>query len=178
MNVTKTRNSSPASLSSVDLQTCERYCVFQYGDACFGVLATTVREVALRPKVSVVPGAGSMLVGLCHLRNEFLPVVQLRDGVFDVNSSSQNQQIVVVSAAGGSWALLVDRVIGLVPLEVSLSSEGSSAIGWSSSVMGSASLDDQIVQVLDANALFRYFDASLSQSWKNTQAPQEMLSTT
>lgn len=178
MNVTKTRNSSPASLSSVDLQTCERYCVFQYGDACFGVLATTVREVALRPKVSVVPGAGSMLVGLCHLRNEFLPVVQLRDGVFDVNSSSQNQQIVVVSAAGGSWALLVDRVIGLVPLEVSLSSEGSSAIGWSSSVMGSASHDDQIVQVLDANALFRYFDASLSQSWQNTQAPQEMLSTT
>jgi len=119
-----------------------------------------------------------MLVGLCHLRNEFLPVVQLRDGVFDVNSSSQNQQIVVVSAAGGSWALLVDRVIGLVPLEVSLSSEGSSAIGWSSSVMGSASHDDQIVQVLDANALFRYFDASLSQSWQNTQAPQEMLSTT
>lgn len=177
MNATNTRNRLPSSLSSVDLQACERYCVFQYGDACFGVLATTVREVALRPKVSVVPGAGSMLVGLCHLRNEFLPVVQLRDGVFDVNSSAQKQQIVVVSAAGGSWALLVDRVIGLVPLEVSLSSEGNSAMGWSSSVMGSASHDDKIVQVIDANALFRYFDSSLSQGWQANNASQETLVT-
>ena len=177
MNLTNARNRSPSSLSSVDLQACERYCVFQYGDACFGLLATTVREVALRPKVSVVPGAGSMLVGLCHLRNEFLPVVQLRDGIFNVNSLAQNQQIVVVSSAGGSWALLVDRVIGLVPLEVSLSSEGSSAMGWSSSVMGSASHNDKIVQVLDANALFRYFDASLSEDWQVSNVSAETLVT-
>ena len=118
-----------------------------------------------------------MLVGLCHLRNEFLPVVQLRDGIFNVNSLAQNQQIVVVSAAGGSWALLVDRVIGLVPLEVSLSSEGSSAMGWSSSVMGSASHNDKIVQVLDANALFRYFDASLSEDWQVSNVSAETLVT-
>ena len=114
---------------------------------------------------------------MCHLRNEFLPVVHLHDGVFDVNSSAQKQQIVVASAVGGSWALLVDRVIGLVPLEVSLSSEGNSAMGWSSSVMGSASHDDKIVQVLDANALFRYFDASLSQGWQAKNASQETLVT-
>ncbi|MDG2385423.1 MAG: chemotaxis protein CheW [Pirellulaceae bacterium] len=157
---------SPTTQRPTDLQTCEKYCVFEVGTSTLGVLATAVREVALRPQIAAVPDANHLLAGLCHLRNEFLPVVNLLD--LDVASKSQSggQQVIVITAGNGPWALLVDRVIGLVPLEVSLSSEAGTALGWTSSVMGSASHDDRIVQVLDANSLFRYFDDALSVFWR------------
>ncbi len=154
---------NPTSGSAVGLET-EKYCVFQRGNETLAILATAVREVALRPSIALVPDADPMLAGLCHLRNEFLPVVQLSDyeGAF---RESPHQQIMVFTAANGSWALLVDRVIGLVPLEVSLSSQVGSAGGWTSALMGSASHEDQIIQVLDANALFRFVEESLNRYW-------------
>ena len=72
------------------------------------------------------------------------------------------QQIVVVSSASGPWALLVDRVVGLLPLEVSLCSDVGASHGWSAAVMGSATHQKQIVQVLDANALFRLAEDALN----------------
>ncbi len=53
------------------VQTCEKYCVFERGEAVFAILATSVREVGLRPKISTVPGSHPFLAGLGHVRNEF-----------------------------------------------------------------------------------------------------------
>ena len=149
----------------LDLQTCEKYCVFQRGGDTLGILATAVREVALRPTIAVVPDADPSLAGLCHLRNEFLPVVSLND-LNTRGGQTADMQIIVFTAANGSWALLVDRVIGLVPLEVSLSTHVGSGGGWTSALMGSASHDDQIVRVMDANALFRFVEDSLNRYWQ------------
>lgn len=166
MNSTGHLTNTPDSHRSAELQACEKYCVFEVGTSTLAVLATAVREVALRPQIAPVPDSNRLLAGLCHLRNEFLPVVNLHDVEMAFNSPSRGRQVIVITAGNGPWALVVDRVIGLVPLEVSLSSEASTTLGWTSSVMGSASHDDRIVQVLDANSLFRYFDDALGVFWR------------
>ncbi len=142
----------------LDAQACEKYCVYQRGNSLFGLLASGVREVALRPQFVVIPNTDSLLAGVCHFRNELLPVLRLDEFETRAGGDDQSRQIVVVSSASGAWAILVDRVIGLLPLEVSICSDVGACHGWSAAVMGSASHDNQIVQVLDANALYRFAD--------------------
>lgn len=141
--------------SELELSASEKYCLFHRATATFGLLASVVREVASRPPITVVPDADPFLAGICHIRNEFLPVLHLSEFAAPKECRGTEQQIIVVSAASGPWALLVDRVIGLLPLEVSLCSDVGASHGWSAAVMGSATYQNQVVQVLDANALLR-----------------------
>ncbi len=60
-------------------QLCDQFCIFRVGSESFALAASSVREVAEHPPVVRVPDSPSALVGLCHLRNEFLPVLSLRD---------------------------------------------------------------------------------------------------
>jgi chemotaxis signal transduction protein len=157
---------STTAHSGLDLASSEKFCVFQRATATFGLLASVVREVALQPSLTVVPDADPLLAGICHIRNEFLPVIRLSEFTVRQELVAGEQQIVVISAANGPWALLVDRVIGLLPLEVSLCSDVGASHGWSAAVMGSATYRNQIVQVLDANALLRLADDVLSRYWR------------
>jgi len=158
---------SASGQSGLDLSSAEKFCVFQRASATFGLLASVVREVAMRPTVTFVPDADPLLAGICHIRNEFLPVLRLSEFAAHKKSDIGEQQIIVISAPHGPWALQVDRVIGLLPLEVSLCSDVGASHGWSAAVMGSATHRNQIVQVLDANALLRLADDVLSRYWRN-----------
>jgi chemotaxis signal transduction protein len=158
--------SAASGQGRLDLTSSEKFCVFQRATATFGLLASVVREVASRPRVTVVPDADPLLAGICHIRNEFLPVLRLSEFAAREEVQSTEQQIVVVSAASAPWALLVDRVIGLLPLEVSLCSDVGASHGWSAAVMGSATHQNQIVQVLDANALLRLAQDVLNRFWR------------
>jgi chemotaxis signal transduction protein len=147
-------------------QASEKYCVFERADTVCAILATSVREVGLRPEISTVPGSHSMLAGLGHIRNEFLPFLRLNvAGGFDPHAGGSEPQMVIVSGDNGPWGLLVDRVIGLLPLDVSLCSEMHAAQGWLAAVMGSATLEHRVVRVLDERALYRLATETMNRYW-------------
>jgi chemotaxis signal transduction protein len=147
-------------------QASEKYCVFERSDTVCAILATSVREVGLRPKISTVPGSHPMLAGLGHIRNEFLPFLRLNvTAGFEPHSGASEPQMVVVSGDNGPWGLLVDKVIGLLPLDVSLCSEMHGAQGWLAAVMGSATLDHRVVRVLDERALYRLATETMNRYW-------------
>ena len=73
--------------------------------------------------------------------------------------------MVIISGDHGPWGLLVDRVIGLIPLEVSLCSDVHGAQGWLAAVMGSATLEHRVVRVIDERALYRLATDTLNQYW-------------
>jgi chemotaxis signal transduction protein len=146
-------------------QTCEKYCVFERGGALYAILGTSVREVGLRPKISTVPGSHPMLAGLGHIRNEFLPFLRMHDSSGYEKSAGQESQMVVISGDHGPWGLLVDRVIDLLPLEVSLCSDKQGFHGWLGAAMGSATLDHRVVRVLDERALYRLATETLNGYW-------------
>lgn len=147
-----------------DLQACEKYCVFQRGRSVFAILATSVREVGLKPKVVQVPDSHPHLAGLAHVRNEFVPLLQdteLATGANDLHDA----QIVILNHEHGAWGLLVDRVVGLLSLDVSLCGESQGTRGWGAAVMGSATWDHRVVQVLDERALYRSISDDFNQYW-------------
>jgi chemotaxis signal transduction protein len=149
-----------------DLQNCEKYCVFQRGDNLYAVLATAVREVGLRPAIALVPDSHPLLAGLGHLRNEFVPLLVDRDRSDHTRVGLRDErQVVVISGENGAWGLLVDRVVGLVPLEVSLCGESRTAPGWSAAVMGAATLDHRVVRILDERSLYRSVAETLNGYW-------------
>src|SRR5262245_31182062 len=148
-----------------DLQPGHTHCVFRRGTSWFGLPALSVREVLSRPAVVLVPQARSPLTGLCHVRSEFLPVLNLgpligEDAAF---LPSEAQMIVVVSVEG-NWGLLVDQVAALTALETSVAPEGSSS-AWLAAVLGWATYRDQVVRVLEPSIYYRLAEATLESGW-------------
>lgn len=149
-----------------DVQNCEKYCVFERGNNLYGVLATAVREVGLRPAVAHMPDSHPLLAGLGHLRNEFVPLLVDQDRADQLRRpTGEERQVVVIGGENGAWGLLVDRVLGLMALEVSLCGESRTAPGWSAAVMGAATWDHRVVRILDERALYRSVADSLNSYW-------------
>jgi purine-binding chemotaxis protein CheW len=95
------------------------YVVFRLGGERFGILSTAAREVLRLPRLVRVPRVPSQIRGVINLRGEIVAVTDLRPllglGGEELPASGQ---LVVVTAAGLTTALLTERVEGLrsVPL--------------------------------------------------------------
>jgi hypothetical protein len=112
-----------------------------------------------------VPNAGSPLTGLCHVRSEFLPVLNLGPLLGDDSSILANEaQMVVVMSTEGNWGLLVDQVAALTSLETSVAPEGSPS-SWFAAVLGWATYRDQVVRVLEPTVYYRLAEAALEGAW-------------
>lgn len=139
------------------LQTCDRFCIFGSGGSWFALPAVSIREVLARPDIVPVPQTERILAGLCHLRNEFLPVVDFRAVSGDgAPRLSDGEYLIVLARSGGCWGLIVDRVVGLEPLEISPAAHGADGGSWTGTVAGTAAYEDAVVRVLDPNGLYRF----------------------
>lgn len=144
-------------MSDATLQGLEKYCVFRSGGHWFAAPAVTIREVATRPTMVSPPDFPAALAGLCHLRNEFVPVLSLERLLQqDTTSEPTSQQLLIMAAPANScWALLVDEVSALATLDVAINTDNRALDAWSVAVMGSATFQGEVVRVLDVNGLHR-----------------------
>lgn len=150
--------------------TPDQYCVFHLDEDWFAVLATSVREIDSRPEIVQFPKSSQHLVGLCHVRNEFIPVTELTtEGQYE-----NRKQMAVITSPGGTWAILIDEVVTLTNLDFSMSSSGDNNPLVAKAVMGTATYNGRIVRVFDVNAVYRELEKTLSQAW--TTIPQESIS--
>ena len=148
--------------------TCEHYCVFRVSDSWFGMLATSIREVIACPPLTDVPNASTILVGVCHFRNEFIPAID----VFESSDSDQRRQMMIISTPTGTWGWLVDEVAGLSTLEMSICANANRENSLTAAVMGHAAYGDKIVRVLDVNAVFRVVETQLKTHWERVFSPE------
>jgi len=124
----------------------------------------SVREVVTLPALVSVPATHPVVEGLCHLRAEFLPVLRLAVLVNQESATGQRSQVMVMTGAGGPWALSVDQVVALEPLEVVINFDDHDR---SSVVMGSANYRDQVVRVLNHTSLIRCAQGLLKSYWED-----------
>lgn len=104
---------------------CDQFCVFCVGAAEFAVSAASVREVADLVPVVGVPQSADVLTGLCHHRNEFLPVLSLPAVLGEPCPQDLDCRfLLVMEGADGPWALPITRAVGLESLEIA--SQGTS----------------------------------------------------
>lgn len=152
------------------MEICERFCVLRHGQAWYALPATSVREVGQCPPLVPVPDCAPVLAGLCQWRNEFLPVLRLSALVDDDPAANEGKspQVVVMGQSGGGWALLVDQVTSLDPLELALNSDESpDAVPI---VMGTANSRQHVVRVLSPTGLLRRAETLLQGGWREREA--------
>jgi chemotaxis signal transduction protein len=132
-----------------ELQRASMHCVFRRGGSYFALPAASVREVAPRPPIASVPHSGPALIGLCHVRSEFLPVLSLQTLVADCAAAlPSEQQMLVVNGADGPWGLLVDQVVALDSVEASMPMETGTDDPFGGAIVGWGAYADQVVRVI------------------------------
>lgn len=139
------------------------HCVFRHGPTWLALPATAVREVLPRPEMVAVPGTSREFVGLCHVRSEFIPVLNLNSVLPDSRQSGEHVML-ILEDPDGPWALLVDQVTSLQPLEISDAPECDSA-GPEAAIIGWATLNDTVIQVLDQSRIRQFAEYRLSCVW-------------
>jgi chemotaxis signal transduction protein len=144
---------------------CDQYCVFCVGRAEFAVSAASVREVADLVPIVRVPQSAAVLKGLCHHRNEFLPVLSLPALLHESSQSDFDCRFLLVMEGGdGPWALPISRAIGLESLEMASIGETAGDVSRPV-VMGTASFRDGVVRILDTDRLYQAAVGVLSDAW-------------
>lgn len=135
--------------------TSEKYCVFRSGPTWFALPALSVREVTSRSRVVTLPASRPGTLGLCHVRNEFLPVLSLYALLSDDAAGRMPEtHMLILMGPEGPWAVLVDAVETLVSLDVTVATEAAPEDLGSGAVHGWAGYGEQSVQVLDASRLY------------------------
>ncbi len=123
------------------------HCIFRHGGAWLAFPATSIRQVMACPQMVSVPRTPATIIGLCHVRSEFIPVLTL-DALICERSRSDDGILLIIDDSDGPWGVLVEEVSALKRLEVSDAPESASG-SVTSAVTGWATLGDVVIQVLD-----------------------------
>lgn len=153
------KSSSAENSSGTALPT---HCVFRRGGLWLALPAGCVREVLPRPEMVPVPLTPPSFVGLCHVRSEFVPVLNL-DCVAAREGVSQDEVMLILDGNDGTWSVLVDEVSALRTLEISDAPEEeqlNTVIGWATDA-------DRVVHVLDPSAVRTWAERELARFWED-----------
>lgn len=146
----------------------DQYCVCSVGGTGIAVPALGVREIMERPEVFAVPAVGRLLVGLCHVRNEFVPVVSVGHVLGQGHAADATREsLVVMNGAEGPWAFTIDQAHAVEPLETAHVRDAGGDDELSSIITGTATFRDGVVRVLDPESLYRIAVAVLNDEWNS-----------
>ena len=152
-------------MRATDSYPTDDYCVFRVGRDAYAIAAGDVREAVEAVPIVEVPQSPSCLAGLCHLRNEFVPVLSLHSLIKGTTAGDNEiRYLLVIDTNNGAWALAISQVMGLERLELA-STNGSHEDTASRLFFGTASFRDEVIRVLDANRLYRVASDFLNHMW-------------
>lgn len=159
------------------LDDSERYCVFSSDDRWYGLPALSVRSIVPCPELTPVPFSDPILMGISHIRNEFLPIVSLQalTQIQYESSSETEKQVMVLLGPNGPWGLLIDQAESLATLETSISNFSNHQDRWTKATLGTASYQNQVLQILDPHAVYEYAASLIDGFWANSGANELQL---
>ena len=129
----------------------------QLGDECYGLDIASVYEIIRFQASTAVPTAPGFVDGVINLRGRIIPVMDLssRFGMHRAETT-KSTRIIVAGTAGMRVGLVVDAVTEVLMLsEDAVEPTPEVVAGHDSAyIRGIAKLTDQLVILLDLNALF------------------------
>ena len=141
------------------------HCVFRRSSCWLALPARAVREAMPRPGFVFVPGTPHIFVGLCHVRSEFIPVLNLA-AVLPECDHSEGNVMLVIDDTDGPWAVLVDEVTSLRALEIS-DAPVADVFDTSCVVVGWATHGSNVIQVLDQSRIRMLAEQELTAMWQS-----------
>ena len=152
------------------------HCLFRRGVSWFALPAFAVREVMPLPDMVRVPGTSDTFAGLCHVRSEFLPVLNLNSALSELGACDE-PILLILDDTDGPWGVLVDEVSALQTLEVSDAPE-TEVMGDNCAVVGWATQDANVIQVLDQARIRQQAEAELAAIWQSPDLLADVLTPT
>ena len=141
------------------------HCVFRRGSSWLAFPALAVREAMPRPGMVPVPGTPDTFVGLCHVRSEFIPVLNL-DSVLPEFDHSNDNVMLIIDDTNGPWAVLVDEVTSLRALEIS-DAPVADVFDTTCVVVGWTTHGSHVIQVLDQSRVRMLAEQKLAAMWQS-----------
>lgn len=138
------------------------HCVFRRATQLAAIPALSVREVVPRPVMIDLPRTPGIFAGICHIRSEFIPVLNLST-VYSESGLCDDGILLVVEDSDSVWGILVDEVVSLLALETSDAPEGDEAT-WNSVVVGWCVHEESVIDILDPGRLRELAEAELATS--------------
>lgn len=147
-------------------QLTDHYCVFQAGDAIWAIAASSVREIADAAPIVAVPEAPAELIGVCHIRMEFVPVLSLHgllgEGLHDHPPA---EFLLILNSGEGPWALPIQRALSLQALEIAVGETGFDGQLRPAGILGTATFRDDVLRIVDASWLYRRAHETIESRW-------------
>ena len=129
----------------------------QLGDECYGLDIGSVYEIIRFQASTAVPTAPGFVDGVINLRGRIIPVMDLssRFGMHRA-AATKSTRIIVAGTGGMRVGLVVDAVTEVLMLSEDAVEATPDVVGGRDSgyIRGIAKLPDQLVILLDLNALF------------------------
>ncbi|NUM59140.1 MAG: purine-binding chemotaxis protein CheW [Bdellovibrionaceae bacterium] len=94
-----------------------RYLSFNLKEESFGVSLEQVREVISFPEISPVPGSSKKFLGISYLRNEILPIVDLRITFGMTPTLSYDTAVIVCEVDSKPYGIVVDCIHNVITPE-------------------------------------------------------------
>ena len=148
------------------------HCVFSRGRHQLAVPAVRVREVLPAPAMISLPHTPIVFSGLCHLRSEFIPVLNI-DSFLNHGRNARDEFLLLIEDSDCVWALIVDKVHSLLPLEISDAPESDDA-NRDSVIVGWATHEESVIQILDPGRVRELAERQLVGSLPNLDLPRNM----
>lgn len=103
--------------------------LFKLSEQDFGLPTEHVEEVAKTLKAKTLPNAPQYVEGVVRLRDEVMPLIDLRKR-FDFPTETESTNMIIVELESFRFALGVDRVEGIVSVSsTSISETGNGSVG-------------------------------------------------
>jgi len=124
------------------------------GGELYALPVDTVLEVADLGDVAPVPGAPGAVLGVCNLRGNVLPVIDVRPLLGTAEAGAVAQRLVVTERGGGRVGLAVDAVTDVGPLP------GTAEPTDAEHVNGAVIVQGALVGLLELDSLLSAVEAS------------------
>lgn len=130
------------------------FLVFTLADELYGVELVKVKEILSPPPITLVPRAGTEIVGVCSVRGLLVTVVDLRVRLGRSLSAGRKSRILLTGVGEEVMGLLVDEVRQVMRLAESEIEPASAALGSdvSDHVIGIGRPAGSVVILLDLAA--------------------------
>ncbi len=93
----------------------KQFVVFKIADEHFGVEIFQAREIVRPQAITRVPNAPSFVLGVCNIRGQIVPIVDLRER-FNLGGEAleDERKIITVDVEGNDIGILVDEVTEVI----------------------------------------------------------------
>jgi purine-binding chemotaxis protein CheW len=138
-----------------------QYVAFRVGEETYGLAIGEIGEISKPMETTLVPRTADFVLGIGNVRGSVIPVVdlarRLRLGSF---VSSRATRVLIVRQQDELYGLVVDRVIGVVPIAPEDLEDAPEAIGGPKGefISALARHDGELLIVLDLTELLRIRD--------------------